>query len=206
MIVVVDYGMGNVGSVLNMLRKAGAEARASGRPEDILAAERIILPGVGAFDHAMTKLEESGLADALTRRVVGDRVPFLGICLGMQVLSRRSEEGKRPGLGWLDAETVRFRLDAMPTRLKIPHMGWNYVTPTDASGLFLGYDTTPRFYFVHSYHLICADARLVLATAHYGYDFVCAVKQGNIMGVQFHPEKSHRFGLQMLTNFTRQPC
>ncbi len=199
--IVIDYGMGNVGSILNMLKKIGVPASLSRGPEDVLKADRIILPGVGAFDNAMTKLRELGYADALSRRVIGDRTPILGVCLGMQLFGRASEEGKEPGLGWLDATSVRFRFDSSGEARKVPHMGWNEIHLSRPSPLFPECRETPRFYFVHSYHLQCDDRADVLSMTRYGVEFVSGVCRGNIVGTQYHPEKSHRFGLAFFRAF-----
>jgi glutamine amidotransferase len=200
-IVIVDYRMGNTGSIINMLKRVGATASCSSQPSDIGRADKLILPGVGAFDHGMSHLRQLGLIEVLTRRVVTDGVPVLGICLGLQLLSKSSEEGTLAGLGWVDARTVRFAFGPGQSGLRIPHMGWNTVTPRRRDSLFRDLDEDHGFYFVHSYHLVCAREEDVLATAHYGYDFACAVQHGNILGTQFHPEKSHRFGKQLLKNF-----
>lgn len=200
MISVVDYGVANLGSILNMLRKVGARAEAVSTPDAIERAEKLILPGVGAFDHGMTALSERGLADVLKGRVAGDGVPLLGICLGMQLLGNGSEEGALAGLGLIDGRCVRFRF-ADERTLKVPHMGWNVLMPRRESPLFKGLDENARFYFVHSYHLVCADASDVLATARYGIEFTAMVQRGSVWGAQFHPEKSHRFGMTLLRNF-----
>jgi imidazole glycerol-phosphate synthase subunit HisH len=202
MIIIIDYGVGNVGSILNMLKKIGIRAKTSAAPDDILRADKLILPGVGAFDHGMRQLTESGLTQLLNKRVLEDKCPILGICLGMQLLSRRSEEGELPGLGWLDADTRRFQFGAAFGDLKIPHMGWNEVRDTGRSTLFAGFDHVPRFYFVHSYHVCCDRPEDVIATSIYGHEFSAAVGKDNIMGTQFHPEKSHRYGMQLLRNFS----
>jgi imidazole glycerol-phosphate synthase subunit HisH len=201
MIAIVDCGIGNVGSVANMFRKIGVPAVVSGDPVIVAEAEKLVLPGVGAFDHGMTRLRASGLVPILARRVLHDKTPILGICLGLQLFSRDSEEGVCPGLGWLPASTVRFRFsDAEQGLLKVPHMGWNTVYPARAEG-WPSLSGQPRFYFVHSYHLACDFPDDVLATARYGYEFAVAVRRENLAGVQFHPEKSHRFGMAVLRDF-----
>jgi len=201
MIVIVDYRMGNVGSVLNMLRKIGAPAKVSADAGEISRADRLILPGVGAFDTGMTHLNASGLLPVLREQALERKKPILGICLGMQLLTHSSEEGSLPGLGWIAGATVRFRFTGDQTKLRIPHMGWNTVTPTRDHLLFRDLADEAAFYFVHSYHVVCQHDSDVLAQAQYGYNFACAVQRDNICGTQFHPEKSHRFGLQLLRNF-----
>lgn len=201
MIVIVDYKMGNLGSILNMLKKIGAPATISSRSEDVAAADRLILPGVGAFDAGMSSLRESGLMEVIHRKAFQDKIPVLGICLGMQMLFARSEEGSLSGLGWIEGEIVRFRFHGDLTAPRIPHMGWNTVAVRREDSLFRGMERNPAFYFVHSYHAVCRREEDVLARAHYGFDFVVAVQRGNIFGTQFHPEKSHRYGLNLLRNF-----
>ena len=201
MIAIVDYKMGNIASIRNMLKKVGAASIITSDVDEIARAEKLILPGVGAFDLAMTHLGEMGLLDVLNDSVLARRVPVLGICLGIQLLTRRSEEGKLAGLGWIDGETIRFRIEQEAGGLKVPHMGWNTVQPRRTDSLFKDMDPEAGFYFVHSYHVVCDSEEEVLATAHHGYDFVCAVAKGNIMGTQFHPEKSHRYGMGVLRNF-----
>jgi len=201
MIVIVDYRMGNLGSIANILRKVGAEAVLSRDADVIETATKLILPGVGAFDEGMRNIGALGLREALDRRAVRDRVPTLGICLGMQLMARRSEEGDSAGLGWLAADVKRFRFGTGHSQLKVPHMGWNTVKPEKQSLLFDRFVESPRFYFVHSYHVACDDAGDVLATASYGGEFTAAFQRGNLLGVQFHPEKSHKFGITLFRNF-----
>jgi glutamine amidotransferase len=201
MIVIVDYGMGNLGSIANMLKKLGAEAVITSDKSVIAAADKIILPGVGAFDNGMKNLERLGLLPVLHRKALEEKVPVLGICLGMQLLTRGSEEGDLPGLGWINAETLKFRFDKASSGLKVPHMGWNTVTVNGGNGLFKDIGDEPRFYFVHSYYVKCNEQSDILATTSYGHEFTSAVTRGNIMGTQFHPEKSHKFGMKVLKNF-----
>ncbi len=200
MVVIVDYGMGNLGSVLGRLGAAGAKAIVSGDPRTIERAARLVLPGVGSFGAGMNCLASRGLVPVLTAKVLEERTPILGICLGMQLFTRRSEEGNASGLGWLAADTRRFRLDP-GSRLRVPHVGWNDITAARTSSLLSGIDDGCRFYFTHSYHTCCDDPSDVLATAHYGYDFPAMVQRDNLYGTQFHPEKSHRQGLRLLANF-----
>jgi glutamine amidotransferase len=203
MIVIVNYGMGNVGSVLNMVQKVGGEAVVSSDPQAISQAGKLILPGVGAFDQGMRNLEELHLRDLLQEQVVQKKTPILGICLGLQLFTRGSEEGSRPGLGWLAANTVRFQPERASDPIRTPHMGWNTVRPTHEDPLLKGLEKENRFYFVHSFHLVCEDAGDVAGKTLYGYEFDSVIHRGNIMGTQFHPEKSHRFGMQVLKNFVR---
>jgi imidazole glycerol-phosphate synthase subunit HisH len=199
MTAVVDYGMGNVASVLNMLRRIGTEATMSGDPDILARASRLILPGVGAFDAGMRNLRSRGLLGVLRQRVLMDGVPVLGICLGMQLLTEGSEEGGLDGLGWIPGRTVRFRFED-GHKLKVPHIGWNYVRSAGTNPLVNDADRA-RFYFVHGYHVVCRDEADVAATARYGFEFACAVQRENVFGVQFHPEKSHRFGMTLLDRF-----
>jgi len=200
-IVIIEYGMGNVGSILNMFKKIGCPAIVSSKIEDIERAEKLIIPGVGAFDNGMRKLEGMGFIDVLNRKVMEDGTPVLGICLGMQLLTRRSEEGKERGLGWIQADTIRFDFSQNTKKLKIPHMGWNEIRIAHNSDLLKGLEQNSRFYFVHSYHVRCDDENDVMTTTEYGYEFASSIRRGNIMGTQFHPEKSHKFGIRFLTNF-----
>lgn len=201
MVVVVDYGMGNIGSIANMLRKVGAEARISSDHSVIEAADKLILPGVGAFDQGMHNLANRGLIPLLEKKVLEEKTPILGVCLGMQLFANGSEEGQCPGLGWLDASAVRFRSAGSEGRLKVPHMGWNTLEPQSQHPLLEGLEEQARFYFVHSFHLVCNHPDVVLTRTSYGGHFVSAIAQDNILGVQFHPEKSHRFGMRLYRNF-----
>lgn len=203
MIAIVDYGMGNLGAIRNMLRRIGADSKTTSDPSIIEAADKVILPGVGAFDHAVRNLRDRGLWDVLDRVARGGTRPVLGICLGAQLLTCWSEEGELPGFGWLDAETVKFRQERAGTTLRIPHMGWNTVVQTRTHPLFEGMYEEPRFYFVHSYHLVCREPGDVVATTDYGFRFVSVVSRGNVHGTQFHPEKSHKFGMKLMENFAK---
>jgi glutamine amidotransferase len=200
MIVIVDYGLGNVGSIQNMLVRCGADAVVSGDPAIISAASKLVLPGVGAFDTGMRELTASGLVPLLSERVLVGGAPLLGICLGMQMLGHDSEEGSEPGLGWLDARSVVFRFKA-ESEEKVPHMGWAGVDASSTHPLFTGLGPSASFYFSHSFYVEAGANAAVSATAFHGKDFPCAVGMKNIMGVQFHPEKSHRNGLKLLQNF-----
>jgi glutamine amidotransferase len=201
MIVVVDYKMGNIGSILNMFKKIGISATSSSSSDQIEKAEKLILPGVGSFDAGMENLKRSGLIPILSEKVIRKRTPILGICLGMQLFGSKSEEGGMLGLGWIDAETAKFKFVEGQSNLKIPHMGWNNIVLKKESPLFKDMPEDSRFYFVHSYHLVCNDEKDIVAKTFYGYEFTSIVQKENIYGVQFHPEKSHKFGMKLLKNF-----
>lgn len=204
MIAIVDYGVGNLASVANMFRRIDIRNVLVTRDEEkLMKAEKILLPGVGSFDGGMGRLLESGLVPLLNKRVLEDKVPVLGICLGMQMLTRRSEEGSIPGLGWLEADTVKLNPDP-ELNLKVPHMGWDYIRVKRSNPL-VGMNEKARFYFVHSFHVKCDNEADVLATSDFGGEFTCMVQNGNIFGAQFHPEKSLKYGMQLLSNFARMP-
>ena len=198
MIVIIDYGVGNIGSIVSMLNKIGVESVVSSSVIDIQNASKLILPGVGAFDKAMSELNNRGIIQSLCKAVIGDKKPILGICLGAQILGNSSEEGKMAGLKWIDMDIKRFSNPSF----RVPHMGWNFVKPIRNSILFDASDVQEqRFYFVHSFYMSCNCEEDILAVSNYGGDFVCAVNSGNIYGVQFHPEKSHAFGFNLLKRF-----
>lgn len=202
MVAVVDYGMGNLRSVRHALEIAGADVGVVTKPEELRAAERIVLPGVGAFGRCMENLRASGLMEALREEVLYGGKPFLGICLGLQVLARQGHEGGiQPGMGWIPGEVER--LDVKNLGLKVPHVGWNTVLPLSDSPLFKGLKPEPTFYFVHSYHLVPDDPSLVAATCEYGRPFTAAILMGNVFATQFHPEKSQENGLRLLENFLK---
>jgi len=203
-IVIIDYGMGNLGSIYNMLKKLGIKAIVSSEKEMITAADKLILPGVGSFDSGMRNIESLNLRSLLIEQVMVQKKNILGICLGMQLFTRTSEEGTLPGLGFVEAETLKFKF--LDNKLKIPHMGWNTLDIKRASFLLEGMPKDPRFYFVHSYYVSCSKQEDILATTHHGNDFVSIFSRGNITGVQFHPEKSHQFGMQLLKNFAENKC
>jgi glutamine amidotransferase len=200
-VTVVNSGVGNLGAIPNMLKRLGATATITSDADRIAAAERIILPGVGAFDAAMSSLRCMGLVETLNELVLVRRVPTLGLCLGMQLLTDGSEEGDQPGLGWIPGRVVRFRLDGSDRSLHVPQMGWNTVRVVRPVALLAGLGERPRFYFAHSYHLECDDPADIVGVTTHGYDFPSVVQRGNVMGAQFHPEKSHRFGMKILGNF-----
>ena len=199
MIGIVDYGLGNLRSIQNMLRRAGTDSVISADPAELAKADRLILPGVGHFRYGMDELRERGLIGPLNELVLEDKVPVLGICLGGQLIGRGSEEGPSEGLGWVAMDTVAFDRSRLGGGLRVPHMGWADTWHTDHP-LFAS-QSDPRFYYVHSYHFRCDDEASVIAGTTHGYRFASGVAQGNVMGVQFHPEKSHAFGLQLLKAF-----
>jgi glutamine amidotransferase len=205
MVTIVDYGVGNLASIANMARKAGTDCVISSDPAVVAAADKLILPGVGAFDRGMANLEERGLMAALNERAMERRVPTLGLCLGMQLMGRGSEEGTRAGLGWIAADSVRFIADTDAPALKVPHMGWNYIEPAAPAALIDALPAEPRFYFVHSYYLACDQPADVMCWTTYGARFASGIHHGNLWGTQFHPEKSHSFGLALLRNFLALP-
>jgi glutamine amidotransferase len=206
MIVILNYDMGNIGSIGNMFRRLGIQATISRDPAVIAKADRLILPGVGAFDQGMENLHKLGLREVLDERVLGAKTPVLGICLGMQLMTKSSEEGSAAGLGWIDARTVHFGADqpAASERLRLPHIGWNFVDRSRTHDLLHDLPDDPRFYFVHTYRVVCADPRdAVLTTEYAGIPFTSAFARDNIFGIQCHPEKSHKFGMKVFTNFAR---
>ena len=201
MISIVDYGLGNVQAFRNMYKRLNVEARTVTSAADLEGATKVILPGVGAFDHAMQRLDASGMRAVLDDLVLRQRVPVLGVCVGMQILARESEEGQCSGLGYVDGRVRLFEAQAPTGTLQLPHMGWNDVAPAATSPLFAQLESDARFYFLHSYYFECDRPSDVAAVSTYGREFSCAVRVGNIHGVQFHPEKSHHFGTRLLQNF-----
>ena len=201
MIAIVDYGLGNIKAFANVYKKLNIPIVIAKKAQDLEAASKIILPGVGAFDRAMELLEQSGMRETLDRTVIDKKTPVLGICVGMQMLAHSSEEGKLPGLGWIQAEVKRFDPSKLNHVTHLPHMGWNNVAPRANNALFKELNDQSRFYFLHSYYFECIKNEDVIAVTDYGGPFSCAVNSGNIYGVQFHPEKSHQYGIQLLKNF-----
>jgi len=201
MIVIIDYKMGNLGSVRNMLKKIGFQSEITSDLETISGASKLILPGVGAFDNAVKNLSRLDMLDILNHKALKEKVPILGVCLGMQLLAGSSEEGKLKGLGWIAGRVIRFRKEVL-SGLKVPHMGWNIVNDIQKSRIFKEMRYEKKFYFVHSYHMVCQNEDNVIGVTNYGYNFTSAVQKDNIFGVQFHPEKSHKFGMQVLKNFS----
>lgn len=201
MIVIVNYGVGNLDSILRAFKTSGAEVLVSSEVEDLERSDGIVLPGVGSFAKAMGNIETSGLLPALTRRVLEERTPILGICVGFQLFTKHSEEGDVDGLGWIDGVTRRFDFKDVDPAPKIPHIGWNDLQRRQEGPLFDGIHRDACFYFAHSYCVFCNDQGAVLTTTQYGCEFVSAVQRDNILGTQFHPEKSHANGLRLVENF-----
>lgn len=202
MISIINYKAGNIKSIQNMLKRIGVKSMICSSIEEIEQADKLILPGVGHYDHGMKNLHQSGLIEILNKKVLKDKIPLLGICLGAQLLGNKSEEGIEKGLGWIDMDVIKFDKKKLSSSLKIPHMSWNEIKINKPSALFEGLNNESRFYFVHSYHMQPSERTDILSTTNYGYDFTSAIEKDNIYGVQFHPEKSHKFGMQLLTNFS----
>ncbi len=200
MITIVDYKTGNLGSIQNMLKKIRIESLISSDTDEIAKATKLIIPGVGAFDQGMNNLIELGLVDILNKKVKEEKIPVLGICLGMQLMTKMSEEGNIPGLAWIDANTIRFCFSDT-SKYKLPHMGWNFLYQHKESRLFNEMYPEPRFYFVHSFFVRASEPRDILTSTFYETEFTSSFEKGNILGVQFHPEKSHKFGMKLLKNF-----
>lgn len=202
MICIVDYGVGNIQAFLNLFKRLGVEARRANKSDAFSDAVRLVLPGVGHFDHAMQQLNDSGMRPKLEELVFGAQVPVMGICVGMQMLAQGSDEGSLPGLNWVPGRVRAFTSQPLSVDLPMPHMGWNELKPRAQSKLFSkGFDEAPQFYFLHSYFFDAQDKQDVVATASYGLDFDAVVSRGQIHGVQCHPEKSHHWGEQLLKNF-----
>ena len=202
MITIVNYGLGNVQAIANIYNRLNIPVRSARNASELLGAERIILPGVGAFDWAMTRLEQSGMRPVLENLVLREKKPVLGICVGMQMLAHRSEEGVLPGLGWIPGDVKRFDEARFTDATHLPQMGWNDVAPRTAGCLFRGMETDARFYFLHSYYFAPQSDSSVLAETDYSGIYASSVRSGNVYGVQFHPEKSHQWGIRLLRNFS----
>ncbi|EDF9557678.1 imidazole glycerol phosphate synthase subunit HisH [Salmonella enterica] len=202
MIKLINYGVGNIQAFLNIFKLLGIHAEAVSTPEALQGATHLILPGVGAFDNAMTQFNQSGLRDRVEQLVLADKIPIIGICVGMQMLASGSEEGRMAGLNWIPGQVRSFTSNPQSQKLPMPHMGWNDVKPCTDSVLTSNFIDEPKFYFLHSYYFDCADKNDVIATAEYGFEFDCIVGRKNIFGIQCHPEKSHSTGLTLLRNFS----
>ena len=201
MITIIDYGMGNLGSVFNMFKKNGVASKITSDLEEIKSATKLLLPGVGSFDKAMQRINTSGIKDVLDNKVITEKTPILGICLGMQLLTNSSEEGVEKGLGYVNASTKRFTFQ--DNKMKTPHMGWNLVHKSNKSKLTEGLIQESRFYFVHSYYVEVEQPKNSILKTNYGLEFDSAIQNKNIYGAQFHPEKSHKFGMKLLQNFSK---
>jgi glutamine amidotransferase len=201
MITIIDYGLGNILAFVNVYSRLNIPVAVAKSANDLVNATKLILPGVGSFDHAMQQLDQSGMRQPVEQLVLQNAMPVLGICVGMQMLAKFSDEGELPGLGWIDGEVKKFDLSVMPRGSNLPHMGWNDVEPVVDGVLFNGMEQDARFYFLHSFYFECHQQQDVLAMTDYGGKFSCAVRRDNVYGVQFHPEKSHHFGSQLLKNF-----
>ncbi len=202
MIGIINYGLGNINAFVNIYSKLHIPVKQLFKPQDFDGVDRLILPGVGAFDHAMNSFNKSGMRDKVEKMVLAENIPIIGICVGMQMLAESSEEGVLPGLGWIRGEVKKFDETKIPYATRLPHMGWNDITFKEGTSIFKGFSPSPKFYFLHSYYFENCNSEEEIAKATYGYEFTCAVNSKNIYGVQFHPEKSHRFGILLLENFS----
>jgi len=201
MITIIDYGLGNINAFVNVYKRLNIKTKVARIAADLKGATKIILPGVGAFDYAMSQLNASGMRDELDKQVIANKVPILGICVGMQILAKSSDEGKLAGLGWIDGEVRLFDSNLIPYKTRLPHMGWNSINPVKENKLLEELNGNSRFYFLHSYYFTCNDKNNIIATTGYGVTYASAINHDNIFGTQFHPEKSHSNGIQLLQNF-----
>ena len=201
MMAIVDYGLGNIWAFANIYKNLNIPFQIITNADDLKHATKIILPGVGAFDHAMNQLENSGMRETLDELVLNQKIPILGVCIGMHMLAHSSEEGSLPGLGWINGAVKKFDSSALVQKTHLPHMGWNDVTPSKNSKIFLKLENKAVFYFLHSFYFSCSNEEDVIAGTDYGIKFACAVNSENVFGIQFHPEKSHKYGIQLLENF-----
>ena len=201
MITLIDYGVGNISAFLNIYKQLNIPAKTAKTEKDLHDADKIILPGVGHFDYAMQRFNNSGMRDKVNDLVLIEKKPVIGICVGMQMMAKRSDEGILEGLGWIDAVVNKFDDAQRSAKMPLPHMGWNDVYPVTDNPLFKNLEKEARYYFLHSYYFQCHNSQDIIAEAEYGIKFTCAVNHHNFYGVQFHPEKSHHFGIQLLRNF-----
>jgi glutamine amidotransferase len=201
MITIIDYGLGNIRAFANLYERLNIKTTIAHNANDMNSATKIILPGVGAFDYAMSQLNASGMRDELENKVLVEKVPVVGICVGMQILAKSSEEGNLPGLGWIDGVVKKFDASLIPYKTRLPHMGWNTMSPVNQNPLLNGFNENARFYFLHSYYFVCNNQDEIIATTEYGIKYASGVCRDNIYGIQFHPEKSHSNGTQLLRNF-----
>ncbi|MDP5200708.1 imidazole glycerol phosphate synthase subunit HisH [Flavobacterium sp. DG2-3] len=203
MVTLIDYGVGNINAFVNVYKRVNIAVKIARTSEDLENAEKLILPGVGHFDHAMIELNKSGMREKLDKLVLEEKVPVIGICVGMQMMGNFSDEGKLAGLGWIDASIKKFDETKIKQVTRLPHMGWNDVIPIVSNPLFKGLEKDALFYFLHSYYFKCNNTLDILATSNYGSEFTCAVHHENVYGIQFHPEKSHHYGETLLHNFAK---
>ena len=203
MITIIDYGLGNIRAFVNVYERLNIKTKIAHSAEDIKGAKKIVLPGVGAFDYAMSQLNASGMRNELEQQVLVNKVPVVGICVGMQMLAKSSDEGKLSGLGWIDGAVKLFDESTIPYKTRLPHMGWNSIKPENNCQLLSGFNPQSRFYFLHSYYFVCNNEENIISTTEYGITYASAVNNDNIYGIQFHPEKSHSNGTQLLHNFAK---
>jgi glutamine amidotransferase len=203
MITIIDYGLGNIKAFKNVYERLSIPVKVARVSEEVENATKIILPGVGSFDYAIRQLNKSGMREALEKRILDDKIPVMGICVGMQMLADSSDEGTEPGLGWISGRVRKFHPNLIPFKSRLPHMGWNSVMPKKEVGLFSGIENQARFYFLHSYYFECAENSQVICKSYYGITYASAVNKENVFGVQFHPEKSHNNGIRLLNNFAK---
>lgn len=203
MITVIDYGLGNIKAFANVYERLNIKINIARSASEIKNATKLVLPGVGAFDYAMSQLNNSGMREALEEQVINHKVPVIGICVGMQMMAKSSDEGTLPGLGWFDAEVKLFDTTQIPYKTRLPHMGWNTLSLVGKNRLLDQLSNESRFYFLHSYYFDCKYHDDIIAKTEYGIEYTSAVNKGNIYGIQFHPEKSHQNGIQLLHNFAK---
>ena len=201
MITIIDYGLGNIKAFVNVYNRLNIKTKIAQKASDIEGASKIILPGVGAFDYAISQLNKSGMRDEIEKKVLINRIPIMGICVGMQILAKSSDEGTLPGLGWINGKVKKFETSINSPSIKLPHMGWNTIKPVNNSPLMIGFSDNSRFYFLHSYYFIVENKKDIISTTNYGLGFSSGVSSDNIFGIQFHPEKSHANGIRLLQNF-----
>ena len=201
MITIIDYGVGNISAFQNVYKRLNISTKIARTRQDLLDAKKLILPGVGSFDYAMSQLNASGMREKLDDLVLDKKIPIIGICVGMQMMGNRSDEGILEGLKWIDSEILKFDDSLIKQRAKLPHMGWNDVMPLEENPLFIGLEKSAIFYFLHSYYFKCKNLNDIIAVSDYGISFTSAVNHGNVYGIQFHPEKSHQYGEKLLYNF-----